>query len=249
MGVIVPVELDEGSLKNSLASIKRQLSSLNSRSLTDLSGGFKKSETSAKRVSNEIRNINNSLRRTAGLAATAFLGFAIGRNIKEAVSVAASFESKMLEVKAVTGAVGAEFNALNATARELGRTTVFTASQTADAMAFLGRTGYDTNETLSALPATLHLAASGGIALGEAADIASNVVKGFNLEASRTGIVIDIIAKASTTANTNISQMGTAMSYAAPTANLLGLKVSETAAAIGVLSDAGIQGEKSWYRF
>ena len=109
-------------------------------------------------------------------------------------------------------------------------------------MTFLARAGFDTNEILQSIEGTLQLAQAGELDLARAADIASNVLSGFNLDAAQSGRVVDILAKASLSANTNVTQLGEALKFAAPTAVALGLSVEETIATIGQLSDAGIQG-------
>jgi TP901 family phage tail tape measure protein len=98
---------------------------------------------------------------------------------------------------------------------------------------------------MDALPATLNLAAAGNMQLGRSADIVSNVMQGFGIEASRTAEVTDIMTKTFTSSNTNLEQLGEAMSYAAPVARGFGQSVESTAAAIGILSDAGIQASRA----
>ena len=161
------------------------------------------------------------------------------------VKVGMDFQSSMSHVQAVTGATGSEMQKLEALARELGETTKFSANDAAEAMGFLGMAGYDTNQIMSSMPGLLDLAAAGQLELGRAADIATNIVSGFNMTAEDTGMVSDVLAKAAASANTSVEQLGGAMSYVAPVASGAGLSLEETAAAIGVLSDNGIQGERA----
>ena len=161
------------------------------------------------------------------------------------VKVGMDFEASMSHVQAVTGATGSEMQKLESLARELGETTKFSANDAAEAMGFLGMAGYDTNQIISSMPGLLDLAAAGQLELGRAADIATNIVSGFNMTAEDTGMVSDVLAKAAASANTSVEQLGGAMSYVAPVAAGAGLSLEETAAAIGVLSDAGIQGERA----
>ena len=161
------------------------------------------------------------------------------------VKVGMDFEASMSHVQAVTGATGSEMAKLEDMARELGETTKFSATQAAEAMGFLGMAGFDTNQIMSSMPGLLDLAAAGQLELGRAADIATNIVSGFNMTAEDTGMVSDVLAKAAASANTSVEQLGAAMSYVAPVASGAGLSLQETAAAIGVLSDNGIQGERA----
>jgi len=158
-----------------------------------------------------------------------------------AIKAAANFESSMLNVQALTNTTGDTFNQLREQAKTLGATTMFSASQAGEAMGFLAMAGFDANEILAATPGALKLAAAGNLELAEAADIASNVLTGFNLEATEMDRVNRALAHTAASSNTNIQQLGEAMKFAAPVAAGLGVSVEETAAAVGFLSNAGIQ--------
>lgn len=131
--------------------------------------------------------------------------------------------------------------ALKATARELSAVTQFSATQAAQGMEFLGRAGFKTTDIISAMPGLLDLAAAGALELGRAADIASNVLSGFQLQAKESNRVSDILALTAASANTNVEQLGDAMSYVAPVAAAFSKSVEETSAALGILGNAGIQ--------
>lgn len=162
-----------------------------------------------------------------------------------AIKIGSDFEEAMSKVAAVSGATGDELAALEEQARELGATTVFSASEAADGMTFLAMAGYDVNQIMASMPGLLDLAAAGQLDLGRAADITTNIMSGFNMEADKTQQVADMLAAAASSANTSVEQMGTAMSYVAPVAAGAGISIEETAAAIGILSNAGIQGERA----
>lgn len=155
---------------------------------------------------------------------------------------AGQFEASMNRVEVLSGATGEELSALTALARELGASTQFSASQAADTMSFLAMAGFKSNDILAALPGTLELAAAGQLDLAQAADIASNILSGYGLEAGEIGRVNDALAKTMTSANVNMVQLGEAMKHAAPVAKSAGLAFEETVAAIGLLGNAGIQG-------
>ena len=108
-------------------------------------------------------------------------------------------------------------------------------------MKFLGQAGFETNEIVQAMPGLLDLATAGMLGLGEAADITSNIMSGFGLEAEESARIADVLAAASSSANTNVQQLGEGMKFVAPVASALGISVESTAAAMGVLSDAGLQ--------
>ena len=162
-----------------------------------------------------------------------------------AFHTASSFDDSMRKVKAISQATGEEFKQMTDLARELGRSTRFSASEAAEGMQYLAMAGFSTSEVMESIDDMLSLAAAGAIDLGIAADIASNVLTGFNLQASEAGRVADVLAKASASSNTDIIQLGQAMSYVAPLASAMGISMEETAAIIGKMSDAGVQGSRA----
>ncbi len=158
------------------------------------------------------------------------------------IQAAAQFEESMALVRAVTdGITGEEFDMLSAQARELGATTAFSASQAADGMAFLAKAGFTANEQFAAMPSMLALARAGSTDLGQAADIASNILSGFGLEAEEMTRVADVMVQTFTTANTDIPMLGDTMKYIAPVARAAGMSLEESAAMAGLLGNAGIQ--------
>lgn len=155
--------------------------------------------------------------------------------------VAADFEKSMNKVGAISGATGKDLEDLTKLAREMGKTTQFSASEAADAMSFLAMAGFKTNDMMEALPKTLELAAAGGLELAEAADIASNILTGFRLDAKDLGKVNDVLAKTFTSSNVNLQQLGESFKFVGPLAAGMGISIEETSAALGMLGNAGIQ--------
>lgn len=166
-----------------------------------------------------------------------------------ALKVGMDFEEGMSEVQAISGATGEEFERLKKQSRDLGATTRFSAREAAEGQKFLAMAGLETNEIIGAMPGLLDLAASSNMDLGRAADIASNIMSAFNLEADEAGHVSDVLASAASNANTNVEQMGEAMKYLAPTASTLGLSMEESAAAVMSFSNSGIQGSMAGRAF
>ncbi len=177
--------------------------------------------------------------------ASAAAGVAIVASVGASVKAAANFEQSMAKVKAISGATDSEFKQLENTAKHLGATTQFSASQAADGLAFLSLAGFKAQDSIDAIPSVLNLAAAGAIDLGSAADIASNIMTGFGLTAQDTQHATDVLAKTFTTANTDMNQLGMAMKYVAPVANALGWDIEDAATAIAKMSDAGIQGSQA----
>ncbi|WP_317188231.1 phage tail tape measure protein [Escherichia coli] len=177
--------------------------------------------------------------------ASAMAGNAVVAAVGASVKSAANFEQSMAKVKAISGATDSEFKQLSDTAKHLGATTQFSASQAADGLSFLSLAGFKAQDSIDAIPSVLNLAAAGAIDLGAAADIASNIMTGFGLSAKDTEHATDVLAKTFTTANTDMNQLGMAMKYVAPVAHSLGWGIEDTAAAIAKMSDAGIQGSQA----
>lgn len=173
-----------------------------------------------------------------GVGAMAGIAAGAAATVKEF----ATFEKGMSEVKAITGATGKDFDALTDLAKEMGATTAFTAKEASDAMKFLGMAGFTTEDIIQSLQGTMNLAAAAAVDLGTSADIASNVLTGFQLDASQADRVVDVLAKTITTSNTDLMQLGEAMKFFAPTAAAFGVTVEEASAVVGLLGNAGIQG-------
>lgn len=169
------------------------------------------------------------------------LGLAGAAAMAPAVATFVSFEDAMAKVAAVSGATEDEFTSLRDKAKELGATTSFSATEAANAMAFLAMAGFDTQQVLAGIGPTLNLARSGSLELAEASDIASNVLSGFGLEVSEFTRLTDVMAKTQASANTNVQQLGEAMKFVAPNAKAVGSTVEETAAALGILGNNGVQ--------
>src|SRR5690625_4317911 len=112
-------------------------------------------------------------------------------------------------------------------------------------MGFLGMAGFETNEILETMPGLLDLAASSGMELGRAADIATNIMSGVSLEAEEAGRVADILAAGASSANTNVEQLGDALKYVAPIASTRALERGGFAASVGLLSDSGSRGSEA----
>lgn len=154
-----------------------------------------------------------------------------------------SFEDTMADVKALTKNITAEdFTLLEAKAKELGATTEWSATQTAQGMTFLAKAGFDTKQQLGAMAGVLGLATAGNVDLATSSDIASNVLSGFSIEAHKMGMVSDVLAKTFTTSNTDLVMLGETMKYTAPIASGLGASITEVSALAGKLGDVGIQG-------
>lgn len=195
----------------------------------------------SKRVGQELDNVGRKANRTQQLLARAFAFATISAGITASIRLLANFEQQMSTVSAITGATEGQFAALREEAQLLGANTRFSASQAAEGMVFLARAGFNVDQVLGSIGGTLKLAQAGALGLASAADIASNVLQGFRLEVKETGRVVDVLALAANSSNTNVEQLGQALKFVAPVAAGLGVSLEETTAAVGALSNAGLQ--------
>jgi len=204
-------------------------------------------ERGARQASGSLQGIEQAGERASriGRTMTRRVTPAIAAVGAAATTAGMDFESSMLGVQAVSGETGATLDQMSDQARELGQTTQFSAGEAADALGFLSMAGFEAEEAMSALPDTLDLAAASGMELARSADLASNVLQQYALDAEEMSRVSDVLAEASRNANTDVEQLGSALEMAGPIANAAGIDLEESAAAIGAMSDAGIQGSRA----
>lgn len=158
-----------------------------------------------------------------------------------AVKTAADFDSAMANVAAISGATGDDLQALRDKAREMGEKTKFSASEAADAMSYMAMAGWKTRDMLSGIEGIMHLAAASGEDLATTSDIVTDALTAFGLTAEDSAHFADILAAASSNANTNVSMMGETFKYCAPVAGALGYSAEDVAEAIGLMGNAGIK--------
>lgn len=162
-----------------------------------------------------------------------------------AVKTAADFDSAMSQVAAVSGATGKDFDALRNKAREMGSKTKFSATEAAEAMNYMAMAGWKTEDMLDGIEGVMNLAAASGEDLATTSDIVTDALTAFGLSAKDSGHFADILAAASSNANTNVSMMGETFKYCAPIAGALGFSAEDTAEAIGLMANAGIKSSQA----
>lgn len=162
-----------------------------------------------------------------------------------AVKKSIDFDDSMRKVKATSGATGSEFQQLRDKALEMGAKTKFSASESADALNYMALAGWDTKDMLGGIDGVMQLAAASGEDLGQVSDIVTDSLTAFGMKAKDSGHFADVLAQTSSKANTDVRGLGEAFKYAAPVAGALGYTVEDTSIAIGLMSNAGIKGEKA----
>jgi len=204
---------------------------------TEFNKGMTNAQTRMKNLGERSKRLGQTLstRLTAPLAA-------IGGGV---IAMSTQFDESMNRLQAITGETGESFNTMRDLAQELGSTTQFSASEAADGMGFLAQAGFDTQEIMESIPGALELAAAGQLTLAEAADIASNVLGGFDMDPDEIGRVNDVMAETASIANTNVRQLGEALVATGAVAAEAGIPVEEVSAAVGALGDVGVQGAEA----
>ena len=171
-------------------------------------------------------------------AAVAGLGAAAVKTVSE-------FDSSMSQVAAVSGATGADFDALRAKAREMGAETKFSAAEAADAMNYMAMAGWKTEDMLNGIEGIMNLAAASGEDLASVSDIVTDALTAFGLSAEDSGHFADLLAAASSNANTNVSMLGESFKYAAPVMGAMGYSAEDAALALGLMANSGVKASQA----
>lgn len=209
----------------------------------------------ATKMGNSISGIGKSLTSAGSTLAKNITVPVVGLGTA-AIKTGASFESAMSKVSAISGATGGNLDKLNKKAQEMGAKTKFSATESAEAFQYMAMAGWKTNDMLNGIDGIMSLAAADGLDLATTSDIVTDAMTAFGLSASGTTTVIkdgltkevsnashfaDVLAKASSNANTNVSMLGESFKYAAPVAGALGYSVEDTAIALGLMANSGIK--------
>ena len=162
--------------------------------------------------------------------------------VAESVNSFQDFESMMSQVKAISGATGQAFDDLTAKAQEMGATTKFTATESAEAFNYMAMAGWKPQQMIDGISGIMSLAAASGEDLGTTSDIVTDALTAFGLSAGDSGHFADVLAQASANANTNVSMLGESFKYVAPVAGAMNYSVEDTSLALGLMANASIKG-------
>lgn len=224
-------------IKVSLEEIKKADGSLDWKGVEAGEGAAKKSGDGFTVLKGILANLA-----TAGIAVAAG---AVKDFCGQVVEIGKTFESSMSKVSALSGATGEDLATLEAKARELGATTTFSASQAADALGYMALAGWDTQQMLDGVGSVLTLAQAGEMELAAASDLVTDYLSAFNMEASETARMVDVLAYAQANANTTVEGLGMAFKNCAANANAAGMDVETTSAAIAMMANQGLKGSEA----
>ena len=221
----VKITADANGLKGALNGISSDISKVGK----DFEG--------LKSLGNGISSVGKAL--TAGLTLP-IVGIGVA-----STKTASDFQGAMKEVSAISGATGKDLDSLSNLAKEMGSTTKFSASESAEALKYMGMAGWKTQDMMAGLPSILNLASAGGTDLALTSDIVTDGLTAMGMSANDAGKFADIMASTCSNANTNIELMGETLKYVGPVAGALGIEMDDLSVAIGLMGNAGLKGSNA----
>ncbi len=261
--VVIETDLDTESIEKGLDSLKKDVKKSAEESAKAMEESAEKSSKSTKKSSGETKQhykkTEEQAKQSAANAEKYWTGAAdkirsvistaakvtatgLAAGAAAAIKVGSNFEAGMSEVKAISGVSEADFQRLTEKAKEMGATTKFSATESAEALKYMSMAGWKADQMISGLPGVMNLAAASGENLGTVSDIVTDAMTAFGLKAEDSAHFADVLAKASSSSNTNVGLMGETFKYVAPIAGSMKYSIEDTAAAIGLMANAGIKG-------
>lgn len=251
------VVLEEGKNSDSAKELASEIDKL-SNELKDNKTAMNNAEKAADELDNSLDDVEDSSE-DAGKGFTVMKGAlanlvadgirmaidGLKELAKETIQVGKEFDSSMAQVAAVSGASGKELLALRDKAKEMGASTKFSASEAADAFNYMAMAGWKTEDMLDGIDGILSLAAASNTDLATTSDIVTDALTAMGYSAGDAGRLADVMAAASSNANTNVEMMGATFKYAAPVVGALGYSMEDTAVAIGLMANSGIKAEQA----
>ena len=222
------------ALQREIIAVENELKNLEKAAIQSSNAMAKISEVGGKLqdVGGKIEAVGNKMMPVSAAAAGLTAGI---------IKTTADFDASMSKVAAVSGAAGEDFDKLREKAREMGATTKFTASDAADAMNYMAMAGWKTEQMLDGVSGIMNLAAASGEELATTSDIVTDALTAFGMTAEESSRFADILAAASSNANTNVSMMGESFKYVAPVAGSLGYSAEDVSIALGLMANSGIK--------
>lgn len=252
------VATEQGSTSDEAKALAGKIKDL-SGELADNKTKIQEADDAADKFDDSLKNIGDEADNVSSGGLSTF-GVALGNLIsnivydainkmkdlaKETINVGRNFDSAMSKVGAVSGANAEELQALRDKAKEMGENTKFSATESAEAFNYMAMAGWKTEDMLDGINGILNLAAASGSDLGTTSDIVTDALTAMGYSAKDAGKLADVMAAASSNANTNVEMMGQTFQYAAPVVGALGYSMEDTAEQIGLMANAGIKGQKA----
>nr|DAN69786.1 MAG TPA: minor tail protein [Caudoviricetes sp.] len=249
-GTYAPTLSIKDKATEKIAGIKGMLGSLSGKAYTatvnvrqNLSGAAGVASGLAGKAGGALSSMAGGMMMNTSMQMAGAAG--IGMGIYDTVKTYMDFEAQMKKVQAISGASGADFEALTAKAKEMGAATQFSATESAQALEYMAMAGWKTDDMLGGISGIMDLAAASGEDLGRVSDIVTDALTAFGLQASDSAHFADVLAQASSNSNTNVSMMGMTFKYVAPIAGALKYSIEDVGTAVGLMANAGIKGEQA----
>ena len=173
------------------------------------------------------------------------VGIGVAAGLGAATKTGMDFEAQMSKVGAISQASAEDMGLLTEKAKQMGIDTKFSATEAGEALEYMAMAGWKTEDMLGGIDGIMNLAAASGENLGLVSDIVTDALTAFGLQAKDSAHFADVLATASSNANTNVSMMGGTFQYVAPVAGAMKFSIEDTAVAIGLMANAGIKAEKA----
>lgn len=193
-------------------------------------------------VGDKIKAVGDRIQQI-GQTMTTYVTTPIVTGFGAAVKTTMEFDTAISKVQATSGATAEEVEKLSAKAREMGETTQFSATESAEALNYMAMAGWKTEQMIGGIEGVMHLAAASGEDLATTSDIVTDALTAFGMKAEESGRFADILAAAASNANTNVSMMGESFKYVAPVAGSLGYSAEDVAIALGLMANSGIKAD------
>lgn len=217
---------------------------------SSFNSAFSKAYKTAENLANKTKSLGATMqnlgKNVAGIGTKVTIATApLALFAKSTVDLGMKFDSAMSEVSAISGATGKDLSKLRNVALEMGEKTKFSAVESADGLKYMAMAGWNTQQMVSGLPGILNLAAAANEDLGTASDIVTDALTAFGLQAKDSSHFADVLASASSNANTNVSLLGESFKYVAPLAGAMKYSAEDVSVALGLMANAGIKGSQA----
>lgn len=232
--VVIKVVVDDGDAQKSIKELRGEI--------VDVGDGMEEASNSASSFGDALKSHVLGGVVLKGLEA---LGGSVRNMAAYALEAGQSFDAGMSNVAAISGAAADELDALRNKAKEMGASTVFSATQAADALQYMAMAGWNTESMLDGVEGIMNLAAASGEDLAMVSDIVTDALTAFGLSAADSGHFADVLAAASSSANTNVGMLGESFKYVAPVAGAMGFSVEDVSVALGLMANSGIKASQA----
>lgn len=213
--------------------------------MDDLADGARNAGESMEQATSKAINFGDALKKMLAVVSAAAVLDKVGDFARESINIGRDYTSMMSEVAAISGASGRDLELMEATAREYGATTVFSASESAEALKYMSLAGWDAQQSSSAIGGVLNLAAASGMGLGQASDMVTDYLSAFKMDASQSGYFADMLAYAQSNSNTTAEQLGEAYRNSAANLNAAGQDVETTTSLLEAMANQGYKGSEA----